>query len=492
MDRWGEILQRAAASAEVSTHSHRVGSGDVFVALPGTHRHGTEFVPHALERGAGWAVVPQDYRPRAGVSEESLVRVEDTRDALGELARARYGTNRLPCRLIGVTGTNGKTTVCYLLEHLFRSAGYRVGVLGTISYRWPGHEESAGLTTPDCLSIHALLSRMAASGTELVCMEVSSHGLEQKRVAGICFDAALFTNLSREHLDYHLDMEHYFQSKNLLFTRYLSRGGPAVLNLDDPFGQRIYDLCDNPWGYSLGQGIDSGSGVLRGQLKRADRSGLCLQVSHREREWEISSPLVGSHNAGNLLAAQAMGLSLGLREEDLSSLRNFSGVPGRLEWVPNKRGLNIFVDYAHTPDALANLLESVRNTGYRRILVLFGCGGERDREKRPRMGRVVAEHADLAFLTSDNPRSEDPERIMAEVMPGLQAAQEVVREPDRRQAIRRAIDRLQPKDVLLIAGKGHEAFQEVGGQRIPFSDREEVLSYLRQLGDNPVEISPEN
>ncbi len=478
MELWTDLKQAVASGAEVRTHSGSVQPGDVFVALPGTQRHGGEFVAQALRRGAGYVLSDRELPAEALELPGSHVRVSDVRDALGQLARIRFQTASLPVSLVGITGTNGKTTVCYLLEHLLGQAGRNVGVLGTISYRWPGHEEAAGLTTPDCLGVHGLLARMSRDGADTVCMEVSSHGLEQKRVAGLRFDAALFTNLSPEHLDYHQDMESYFHSKSLLFTEYLASGGPAVLNLDDAYGWRLAAMCPHVLGYSMESSPDMGQAVLHGELRQADRKGLALRMRYGDRTWSVRSPLIGRHNASNLLAVQAMGLALGLSEEAFSRLESFSGVPGRLEWVENERGLHVFVDYAHTPDALENILSAVADLDYGRILVLFGCGGDRDRSKRPVMGRVVSEYADVAFLTSDNPRSEDPERIMDDIEPGLEGAVEVVRDADRERAIRGALDRLGPEDVLLIAGKGHETHQEVQGTKLPFHDGQAVLDYL--------------
>ena len=477
MQLWSDVKQAVASGAELRTHSGSVEPGDVFVAMPGLQRHGADFVPDALNRGAGYVVADREVPFRARDFPGCLV-VEDVRDALGDLAGIRFGTANPDLSLVGVTGTNGKTTICYLLEHLLSHAGRNAGVLGTISYRWPGHEENAGLTTPDCLRVHELLARMSRDGADTVCMEVSSHGLEQKRVAGLRFNVALFTNISPEHLDYHGDMEHYFASKNLLFTEYLGAEGTAVLNLDDPHGRQLAERCSSRLGYSLDGATDDRKPVLSADLERADRKGLALRMRYAGRSWRIRSPLIGRHNASNLVAVQAVGLALGISEEVFSCLDHFTGVPGRLEWVENGAGLHIFVDYAHSPDALENILAAVADLDYARILVVFGCGGDRDRGKRPEMGRVVARYADVAFLTSDNPRSEDPERIMDEVEPGLEGAVELVRDGDRESTIHRAVDALGPRDVLLIAGKGHESFQEVQGQRLPFNDRRVVLDYL--------------
>jgi UDP-N-acetylmuramoyl-L-alanyl-D-glutamate--2,6-diaminopimelate ligase len=243
-------------------------------------------------------------------------------------------------------------------------------------------------------------------------------------------------------------------------------------------------MCSNVLGYSMEGREDSDRAVLHGELERADRKGLVLRMSYGGRSWSIRSPLIGRHNASNIVAVQAVGLALGLSEEIFPCLEDFAGVPGRLEWVQNGAGLHIFVDYAHTADALENILAALADLDFERILVLFGCGGDRDRSKRPAMGRVVARYADIAFLTSDNPRSEDPERIMDDVEPGLREGPEVVRDGDRERAIHRAVDSLGPRDVLLIAGKGHETFQEVQGRKLPFNDRKAVLDYVsRRTGE---------
>ena len=476
--QWERLITEAAQGRNIRTHSGKVRSGDIFVALPGEKVHGVAFLSQALEQGASWAVVPAD----ADLSQEQegrIVRHSDPRQALGELARARYGTNRISASLIGITGTNGKTTVSYLVEHLFRENGFRVGVMGTISYRWQGHEEQAGLTTPDCLTVHETLQRMEGSGVELICMEVSSHALEQHRLAGIAFDAALFLNLTQDHLDYHQDMEAYFQSKSRLFAHHLRDGCKAVVNCDDPYGRRLLREQGMQRGFGMRTGCLDLSWCLQGRLLQADREGLRLEMAHGGRSWELNSPLVGVHNGSNLLAAQAIGLALGLDERQLQTLSDFRGVPGRLEWVANPAGLHVFVDYAHTPDALENVLLSLGELDFSRIIVVFGCGGDRDRRKRPLMGHVVSTYADVAVLTSDNPRHEDPRAIMEDVLPGMDGRARLLQEVDRRRAIERALDDLGPDDVLLIAGKGHEAYQQIGDSKLPFSDTGVVQELLQ-------------
>ncbi len=474
---WSQILELADQGRRIVSDSRQVLPGDIFVALPGTRVRGEEFVPDALRGGPVDALgmdvqfVPDDCRTRClGCSAPAL--------ALGELAAVRYGTRQLRVKLLGVTGTNGKTTISYLLEHLLSQAGYKVGVLGTVNYRWPGQAMQASLTTPDCVQTHELLARMAGQGVDVVCIEVSSHALKQDRLAGLGFDLALFSNLTQDHLDYHPDMQDYFRAKAKLFID-PGLGLPrAVLNLDDAYGRELSGLCQEVLGYGLQE--ETQLDYLQGQVIRLSRDGLRLGMRYQGQSWELQSRLPGRHNALNLLAAQAAGLELGLGPQDFLCLQDFSDIPGRLQRVPNSQGLHIFIDYAHSPDALANVLTALKQMGFVRLLVVFGCGGDRDREKRPLMGKAVAEHADLAFLTSDNPRHEDPLQIMQQILPGLQGCPRVVQEPDRRRAIELALEELEPEDALLVAGKGHEEQQQIGSRKIRFSDLETVQEFLEQ------------
>ena len=464
----------------VAVHSGRVRPGDVFVALKGVKENGARFIPDALARGAAYVVATGRANWPAH-AEAELVRHPDPNAALGELALARFSTRVLPFPLVGITGTNGKTTVTYLVEHLFKSVGSKVGVIGTINYRWPGFSLDAPLTTPDCWQLHDLLSNMAKSGVDLGVMEVSSHALAQNRVAGLGFDVAVLTNLTQDHLDYHGDMRSYFEAKAALFRKCPPENKLGIINWDDSYG-RILLANHSP---AIGYGIlepspreEEDVAGLKGDILESSAKGLTLRMTWKGESWEFTSMLVGMHNAYNLLAAQAVGLARGLGPRQFRSLASFPGVPGRLERVRNSRGLNVFVDYAHTPDALENVLSAVGGLGAERLVVVFGCGGDRDRTKRPLMGGAVARHADLAVLTSDNPRHEAPEAIMEDVSPGLSDCREMVAEPDRRKAIRMALNRLGPEDVLVVAGKGHETYQEIGDERRPFSDKETILELL--------------
>ena len=468
------LLTEVVAGTAVRSHSEKVKPGDVFVALPPVLDvvrgagvvDGAQFILTAVERGAAVVVAAHGTTLPAAVRAE-LLTVDDVRAALGELARAAYGA--LP-RLIGVTGTNGKTTASYLIEHLFASAGQRMGALGTINYRWPGHVQDALLTTPDCLTLHALLSDMCAADVDMVVMEVSSHALHQQRIAGLEFDAAVLTNVTQDHLDYHHNMEAYFEAKAILFRDAPKADKAWVINYEDPYGQRLLaEGGERALGYGLGTPPE-GVRVLKGEIKAMDATGLTLGVRWEDAEFTLVSPLVGRYNAMNLLAAMGTGFALGLNAEAMQALAEFGGVPGRLERVPNEANLNVFVDYAHTPDALVNVLSQVKALGVERLICVFGCGGDRDRTKRPLMGQAVCRYADLAILTSDNPRHEDPLDIIEDVRPGLSRCAEVRVEPDRRAAIALALAHAGPEDAVVIAGKGHESYQQVGDEKLPFSD----------------------
>ncbi len=473
-------LGRAGLRAD----SRRVRPGDIFVALPGSQVDGARFIADALAAGAAAVVsreLPADL-PDAPGSTACFLHSEDPVGDLALLAQAAYGTDGLPFPVVGVTGTNGKTTVTYLLEHLFRANGRTAGVLGTVSYRWPGYEEDAPLTTPDLLRLHGMLAAMRQGCVDGAFMEVSSHALDQRRVAGVPFTGAVFTNLTQDHLDYHRDMETYFRAKARLFDM-VRPGGVLAVNSDDAHGLRLLGMHPEAVGYGLRDAAVKNP-LLKGEILSSSPQGLRLRVSWQGARWEIASPLIGAYNAQNLLAVQAMGLGLGFSPEQLDCFGNFNGVSGRLERIPAERDgqpLHIFVDYAHTPDALVNVLTALRAVGFQRIVTVFGCGGNRDKTKRPRMGAAVASLSDVAVLTSDNPRHEDPLAIMDDVLPGLRqgpASLEIVTEADRRKAIERALKMICPGDALLIAGKGHERTQQIGDAKHPFSDQDVVRECL--------------
>ncbi|WP_273524412.1 UDP-N-acetylmuramoyl-L-alanyl-D-glutamate--2,6-diaminopimelate ligase [Mailhella massiliensis] len=476
----------------IQTDSRLVEQGDVFVALPaavpGERSKTAAHIRMALEKGA-WAVVaPARSVERMnlktkGDKDHAWLLCEDSRAMLGALAAARFGTEKSDVPVIAVTGTNGKTTCAYLLEHLYKSRGIPVGVMGTISYRWPGHVEAAPLTTPGCLALHRAMKDMRDAGAKAVIMEVSSHAVDQKRIAGINFSAVAFTNLTQDHLDYHKTMENYFQAKRALFADFPLRRKAMVITNDDPYGHRLLEEFPQ----ALGVGIRTplaNRPFLLADVRRADTEGLSLhfywQKNREERlDWVLHSPLIGLHNANNLCTVCGLALSMGFSVEDLKCLSRFTGVPGRLErivvpsatWMAGAQ-TGVFVDYAHTPDALIHVLKTLRAARFARLITVFGCGGDRDRTKRPLMGEAVAEMSDIAIVTSDNPRTEDPEAIIDDIMPGLEKARHVYREADRRKALELAVGLLRPGDALLVAGKGHEDYQIIGTTKHHFSDQE--------------------
>lgn len=459
--------------------SRSVEQGDIFVAMPGANVDGASFIADAAQNGASYIVCAKQSAQAAAEAapKAEIVAVADPREALWRLAQAKWHTDESPMKIIGVTGTNGKTTCAWLLEHYFKSQGCKTGMLGTIAYRWPGHEEAAPLTTPDPLALHSILAQMLESGVDTVVMEVSSHALAQQRASGINFAGALFTNLTQDHLDFHKEMENYFRAKAKLFFDLPLPDKIMSINSDDKYGRRLLELAPAAMSYGLHRAFP-GRKHLRGEIASLSPTGMKLKMYQDKQTWEMDTKLIGAFNALNLLAVQGIALQMGATPETLKCLESFTGVPGRLERVDNNRGLHIFVDYAHTPDALSNALKGLRGAGFKRIVTVFGCGGNRDRDKRPLMGKAVADNSDVAILTSDNPRNEAPEAIMRDVKPGLAKARHVLYEIDRRAATQRGIQSLGPDDALLVAGKGHENYQIVGNERHHYSDQEVIRELL--------------
>jgi len=494
--RLSEVIEAAGAKGDpagdadvslVTADSRQVGPGAVFFAVSGTRADGHDFAAAAARAGAV-AVVAE--RPVA-CAPVPLFLVANGPRALALAAARLQGNPGASLQLAGVTGTNGKTTVAWLVEACLREAGVPAGLLGTVLHRWPGAERPALHTTPDAPALQALLAEMVRAGARAAVLEVSSHALAQERVAGLSFRTAAFTNLTRDHLDYHGDVEAYFLAKRRLFDEALIPGGVAVIHADDPWGARLAGELERsgratPWRYGLRTGRE-----LRVEEPRVGLSGIAALLHTPSGPIPVRSPMVGAHNVENLLCAAGLALALGVGPAEVGrGLSACPGAPGRLERV-EARGLRAFVDYAHTDDALRRVLQALRALSPRRLIVVFGCGGDRDRGKRPLMGEAAAT-ADLAVLTSDNPRSEEPLAIIAEVLPGLERAGAARRdasqaragasgyvvEPDRRQAILLAVEAARPGDAVLIAGKGHEAVQVVGAERRPFDDREEARRAL--------------
>jgi UDP-N-acetylmuramoyl-L-alanyl-D-glutamate--2,6-diaminopimelate ligase len=472
--------------SRVTGDSREVGPGSVFFALPGSRADGHLFAAEAARRGAV-AVVAE--RPVA-CAPAVLFLAPSARRAMAVAAANFHGRPGERLLLAGVTGTNGKTTVTYLVEACAREAGVPAGVIGTVTHRFPGVERPASHTTPESTAVQSLLAEMRDAGARLALLEVSSHALAQERVAGMRFAAAGFTNLTRDHLDFHGDMESYFAAKRRLFAEHLAEGGVAVVNARDPYGARLADQLGpgrRVWRYGT-----RAEDTLRAEGMSIGLEGIRARFSTPAGVLEVSSPLVGAHNVENLLCAAGLALALNLPADAVArALSSSPGAPGRLERVDG-RGVALFVDYAHTDDALARALAALRALAPRRLVCVFGCGGDRDRGKRPIMGRVAAEAADLVVVTSDNPRSEDPDAIVAEIVPGVQGAglsrlspvaardgaRGFVVEPDRRAAIALAVAVAREGDAVLVAGKGHEDYQLVGAEKRYFSDREEARRAL--------------
>jgi UDP-N-acetylmuramoyl-L-alanyl-D-glutamate--2,6-diaminopimelate ligase len=465
--------------AGITADSRKVEPGWAFVAIQGTKADGYTFIAQALARGAVVLVVdrPVDVTSAAPVT---CLHVADTRRALAQLVAAFYGHPSRQISLIGVTGTNGKTTSTFLLEAVLQAHGLSPGVIGTVTYRYAGHEWPAEQTTPAADDLQRLLREMLEAGVSHCAMEVSSHALAQDRVWGCEFAAALFTNLTQDHLDYHQDMSAYYAAKARLFTTY--RPGVAVLNGDDPAGAKLLGESLAP---VITYGFSPEADVTVDHLD-SDATGIGLTVRVHGDRRSLHSRLIGRHNVYNILGvlatATGLGLDLGRTVQGIEALPT---VPGRFERVDVGQPFSVLVDYAHTDDALRNVLQAARGITAGRIIVVFGAGGDRDRGKRPRMGRVAAEYADIAVITSDNPRTEDPMAIIQAIEAGYrqvgQASQYQVVE-DRAHAIHEAVGLARPGDMVVIAGKGHEAYQLIGGKRFAFDDRQVAKQALQELG----------
>ncbi len=501
---FAELLSIAReGSHAVVADSRKVQSGDIFIAISGSQADGAEYISAAVQAGAGYVLCAENVQAKYSAEHPQCIFVghEAPRTAQWQLASAYHGTENIwqDMRVIGVTGTNGKTTMAYVLEHLFSSIGHKVGVMGTVSYRWPGYEEEAPLTTPDSLTVHSMLARMYKAGVRVAIMEVSSHALEQERVGGVHFSGALFSNLTQDHLDYHNDMQSYFNAKALLFTQQPDVKKAYAINIDDAYGRQLMARMESihNGGYSFALKVGSkacrAATHVQGQICSMSTKGLHLKMQllsddgSAKAAWELHSPLVGAFNASNLLAVQSLALGMGVSVDDLQHLSSFGGVCGRLERVDNVKKLDVFVDYAHTPDALVNVLQALQGAGFNKIITVFGCGGNRDRSKRPLMGAAVARLSQVAVLTSDNPRKEEPEAILQDVLPGLEQGGEVeiYVQVDRRLATEQALTLLAAATeagehaAVLIAGKGHEDYQIIGEVKYPYSDQKTVQELIQ-------------
>src|SRR6266446_947344 len=467
----------------IAYDSRRAQRNGLFVALRGGKSDGHQFIAQAIEKGASVIVAEREEKyPRA-----TCLVVENSRTALADLSRVFYGLPARRLKLAAVTGTNGKTTTTFLIKHICEKAGLRCGLIGTVRYEIGERVLPAARTTPESLDLQELLAQIANAGCRAAAMEVSSHALTQERVRGLEWDVAVFTNLTQDHLDYHGTMENYFESKAKLFTQLTQqqkkRKPVAVVNMDDHYGEQLLDKIDKKISvvtYGMGVRAD-----FRASNYRMEFGGTSYQLDAAGKNYFVRVPLIGRFNVANSMAALAAANALGVNlREAVLSLGKSPQVPGRLEIVPAKRQFRVFVDYAHTPDALLNVLKTLRELEPRRLIVVFGCGGNRDREKRPLMGQVVDQKADYTIITSDNPRKEDPDKIIAEVEKGFRG-NHFEKITDRAQAISRSIEIAQPRDIVLIAGKGHENYQEFADHTVPFEDTQVAR---RAVENHPVEF----
>ncbi|HEY6205649.1 MAG TPA: UDP-N-acetylmuramoyl-L-alanyl-D-glutamate--2,6-diaminopimelate ligase [Chthoniobacterales bacterium] len=480
------IGRRDRAVESIAYDSRRVQRNGMFVALRGEKTDGHQFIAQAVEKGSSVIVTEREESAMLAGGATCVI-VQNTRRALADLATTFYGRPAQRLKIAGVTGTNGKTTTSFLIKHICEKAGLRCGLIGTVRYEIGERVLPATRTTPESLDLQELLALIANAGCRAASMEVSSHALAQERTRGIEWDVAVFTNLTQDHLDFHGTLENYFEAKAKLFTQLSQQEKKqkpiAVINIDDRYGEQLLGKIDNNiTAATYGMGVRA---EFRASNYRIEFGGTSYRLDARGKSYLVRLPLIGRFNVANSMAALAAANALGVNlREAVASLAKSPQIPGRLEMVPAKRQFRVFVDYAHTPDALLNVIKTLRELEPRRLLVLFGCGGNRDRQKRPLMAEVVERNADYAIVTSDNPRREDPAAIIADTEKGFRA-HDYEKIVDRAEAIARAVELAQPRDIVLIAGKGHEAYQEFADRTIPFDD---IQVARRAIENHPVEF----
>ncbi len=474
--------------------SQDVKPGGLFIAVPGHVADGHDYIDQALERGAS-AVVVERQNQKGSV----IIRVENTRIAMGKISSNFFGRPSEELTIVGITGTNGKTTTAYLVENILITSGFKTGVIGTISTRYDGKEYNNPVTTPESMDLQKILADMRDRGITHVVMEVSSHALDLNRVENCWIDIGVFTNLTQDHLDYHKDMDTYWACKKRLFTDILMKGPKknrtiAVINCNDPKGEELYKTLSIDR-ITTGHSSDN---MLWPKISSSSLDGITGTIITPEGEFNFKSSLAGKHNQENILSAAGVGIALGLPITGIKTgLEKTDRVPGRLERVESTSDVFLYVDYAHTPDALKNVLSSLKSITDRKIICVFGCGGDRDKKKRPQMGEIAARLCDLSIITSDNPRSEPPMLIIEEILRGTKKtgikryrAEDLENgmkdkgylvEPDRKKAIQTGITAACSGDTVLIAGKGHETYQIIGDTTIDFDDRKEAKKVMKLL-----------
>ncbi|MDC0980154.1 UDP-N-acetylmuramoyl-L-alanyl-D-glutamate--2,6-diaminopimelate ligase [Bdellovibrionales bacterium] len=473
--KWGESSHHDVVS--LTADSRLVEKGSVFVAIRGVTVDSHHYIKGACEKGA-IALIVEDTDFVPDLYKGAVVEVSNGRAALDQLASRFYGDPAEKIFCVGVTGTNGKTSIVYMVEEILKKFGWRVGVMGTVDHHLGDRHWKSALTTPDPVTLQKRLGEFLALRAQAVVFEVSSHALDQHRVDHIPFDTVVFSNLTRDHLDYHKDLDHYFRAKERLFAElplsYQDRKTTAVINRDDPYGLKLGVAGGvRLWFYG------EGGGEFQFKIVSEDFTGCRVELKTPRGEGEFHMPLPGRHNAYNAVAALAVGMSAGASlQVCCEALSSFRGVPGRLERVENSLGLFVFVDYAHTDDALRSVLSSLnqirkRKGGDEKLITIFGCGGDRDRGKRPLMAKAAVEGSDTVFITTDNPRNEDPVSIINEslaAIPKELVDHSLFVEQDRKRAFSRAFEMAEPGDIVLIAGKGHESYQVIGSESFEFND----------------------
>ena len=475
------VVTHEVEIGKVQYDSRKIQRGDCFVAIKGTASDGHSFIQSAMNRGAKVVVLQDDTMlPDALCMHAGVIKavVPDSRKALALMSANYFDHPSKKLKFVGITGTNGKTTTSHLVKSILEAGGEKAGLVGTIEYKIGEQIIPATHTTPESLELNELFATMVENHCTSVSMEVSSHALDQFRVYGLEFDVAVFTNLTQDHLDYHVTMENYFEAKKNLF-KYLKPSGCAVINYDDRWGAQLLSSIKVK---KISYGINISADIFAKEVKLSI-DGTTFIVSNSICECTVSTPLIGTFNVYNVLAAYTTGMALGLSQEQiLDGIKNLKNVRGRFERIASPAGWTAVIDYAHTPDALENCLRTIhdvlpqKNSG--RIMTVFGAGGDRDKTKRPIMGRIASEYSDLVIVTSDNPRTEPPETIIDDVMQGITRQASVLREVDRERAIEYAIHNARYGDVILIAGKGHEDYQIIGKEKKHFSDREIVENLL--------------
>ncbi len=460
------------AIEKIEYDSRKISSGDLFVAIEGYSDDGHNYIHSAIKKGAVAVVVQKD----GDFPAKTKIIVPDAREALALLAVRFFGFPFKKLKIVGITGTNGKTTISYLIRSIFKQNQKKVGLIGTIAYWMDDKKKKAINTTPESLDLQRMFSQMLEEKVSTVVMEVSSHALTLHRVDGTQFDVAVFTNLNREHLDFHQTMDAYRHAKGLLFKKLKEKGSCAVINMDDPnwryFSQQTETKCLT---YSLND--PNADFFTTNFICTPERS--LINMATPAGEIKLDFKLIGESNIYNALASVAAGFALQIDPDTIKSgLEAVDGVPGRMERIQAGQDFNIWIDYGHTPHAFERLLKTAQKMTKGRLLFLFGCGGDRDQGKRPMMGKVASQYADLIFLTEDNPRSEDPDVIVQQIMYGIEDKNKVQIIIDRKDGIKKALETARTGDTLVLAGKGHEDYQIIGDKKIHFSDKETVLKLL--------------